>query len=314
MKEYKDILVEVTSKCMIGCEFCYHHFGLDGKDLSLEDYMAIISYIKENRISSVSLTGGDVFMNPFLAEIVAITENEGLMVTLLANAKSNQSKIIKWINSGRRINLTFSDFSEESRRFVYKLLSNCESTKKIYFVITYMNQSFEEVHAFINLLNGFNIMPEVNMSFLDESTYMFRENLANVLEKLILLTLQGQIKIISEYVTATIRDYVNEKVMFRCSLNKRLKIDIDGNLFPCPFLYKREHAIRNVINGDNLKNIVTVEHIINKRKKSSCGQCERFDSCLGGCPLGYFYGALFNGQHCFLYNVAVKTIEMLMKE
>ena len=66
MKKYKDILVEVTNKCRIECQFCYQHFGMDGEDLSLDDYMIILEFIKTKEIDGVSFTGGDVFMNPFL--------------------------------------------------------------------------------------------------------------------------------------------------------------------------------------------------------------------------------------------------------
>ena len=314
MKKYKDILVEVTNKCRIECQFCYQHFGMDGEDLSLDDYMIILEFIKTKEIDGVSFTGGDVFMNPFLEEIIKKTEEEGLITTLLANAKSDQNKLIKWVNSGRRLNLTFSGLDEIDNQFFHKLISECKRIDKIHFIITYMNQSYEDLCSFICLLNGVGLIPEINMTFLDKSTSIFRNNLANAIEKLIIMTLQGQIKISCEYVTAAIRDYVTGKTEFRCSLNKRLKIDINGNLFACSFLYKKEHAIQNIINEITYEKPVLCENIVEKRRKNfPCNQCKKFELCRGGCPIEYFYGNLFNDQHCFLYNVAFKTIEMLMR-
>ena len=205
MKKYKDILVEVTNKCRIECQFCYQHFGMDGEDLSLDDYMIILEFIKTKEIDGVSFTGGDVFMNPFLEEIIKKTEEEGLITTLLANAKSDQNKLIKWVNSGRRLNLTFSGLDEIDNQFFHKLISECKRIDKIHFIITYMNQSYEDLCSFIYLLNGVGLIPEINMTFLDKSTSIFRNNLANAIEKLIIMTLQGQIKISCEYVTAVPR-------------------------------------------------------------------------------------------------------------
>lgn len=314
MKKHKDILVEVTNKCLIGCQFCYQHFGTDEKDLSVDDYMSILHFIKTQEVDAVSFTGGDVFMNSYLEEIIKRTEKEGLMVTLLANAKSDQNKLIKWINSGRRLNLTFSGLDEKDTQFFYKLISECKKIEKVHFIITYMNQSSENLYSFIRLMNEFDLIPEINMAFLDETTLRFQDDMAKVIEKLIIMTFRGEINISCEYVTAAIRDYVIEKTDFRCSLNKRLKIDINGNLFPCSFLYKNEHALKNIINDITYGEILLTEKIIDERKKNSqCNQCEKFNVCQGGCPIGYFYGELFNTQHCFLYNIAFKTIEMVMK-
>ena len=314
MNKYKDILVEITDKCLIGCQFCYQHFGMDGKDISLDDYMTILRFIKTQGIDVVSLTGGDVFMNPFLKEIVKRTEKEGLIVTLLANARSDPDKLIEWINSGRMLNLTFAGLDERDNQFFHKLISECKRIEKVHFIITYMNQSFEDMCSFIYLMNGVGLVPEINMAFLDKSTVIFQNSMANTIEKLIIMTMQGKIRITCEYVTAAIRDYVTGKTEFRCSLNKRLKIDINGNLFPCSFLYKEEHALQNIINGITYGKTLLCENIVEARRKNSpCNQCEKFDLCRGGCPIGYFYGDLFNAQHCFFYNVAYKTIEMLMK-
>lgn len=314
MNDHKSILIEITNKCLVGCDFCYQHFGYNGENLTIDNYNNILKFVDDNGISEISLTGGDVFLNPFLPEMIRIARASGKSVTLLANANANREDICNWIISGGKINLTFSDFGARSIALVNFLCVECSSIKNVHFVITVMNQSCDELCTFIRFLNAFNITPEVNFAFLNEKTYIFLESMLFTIERLIILTLQGSIKIVSEYVTAAIKDYVNCKSEIRCSLNKKSKIDVYGNLFPCPFLYKKEHALQNIITGEFYRESVACQNIIRLREKfSACGKCKFFEVCKGGCPVEYFYGNLFNEHHCKLIHKSYRTIELLLK-
>lgn len=281
--------------------------------MSLTDYMQILSYLKQCGIKSISLTGGDVFLHPCFNGIVTAAESEQFEITLLVNSKSNHRKIIEWVRTGRKMNLTFSDLSHMSKEFVQTLFTSCDDLKNVHFIITVMDQINSDIISFIHLLNDYKIVPEVNLAFLDYQTASYIDHLESCVQELVFLTLQGEIKVTSEYVTALIADYVRGHATVRCSIHERFKVDLNGNVYLCPFLYKEEHSVYNVFSHQRKNQRVNIEKVFLDRKGSSpCDCCELFDLCLGGCPLCSFYGEKYSKQHCRIIKKALCAIKQIL--
>lgn len=90
--------VEVICTCNFKCEFCIVHSGRLRKRrskamLSLQDFKTILPQLKEFT-TYIEFTGGEPLLNPELADMIALCNQEGIKTTIATNANLlTQNKI-----------------------------------------------------------------------------------------------------------------------------------------------------------------------------------------------------------------------------
>ncbi len=71
------VLVEVTSRCNLGCPVCFAHSGEAGSDVPLDDLRAIFRRLVDDGRTFVQLSGGEPTVRDDLPEIVAAARDAG---------------------------------------------------------------------------------------------------------------------------------------------------------------------------------------------------------------------------------------------
>lgn len=79
-----EVIIELTKKCNLNCDFCYHTTNEDIK-LSKEDVFKVLDDTKNSEIKAVRFTGGEPFLRDDLDEILTYAKKLELYVILNTN-------------------------------------------------------------------------------------------------------------------------------------------------------------------------------------------------------------------------------------
>ena len=84
---HRKALVQITEWCNLHCAHCFVSAGRYGDTMSLESIRDIlVPRLKECRVVSVTLTGGEPFAHQDIIEIVSLYKGAGMKVGICTNA------------------------------------------------------------------------------------------------------------------------------------------------------------------------------------------------------------------------------------
>jgi MoaA/NifB/PqqE/SkfB family radical SAM enzyme len=79
------VLLELTYRCNLDCFFCYNDLELEGRALSLGDYLALLDDLAEMQVMELTLSGGEPLAHPHFWEIGARARDLGFLVKVKSN-------------------------------------------------------------------------------------------------------------------------------------------------------------------------------------------------------------------------------------
>lgn len=78
--------IEVTNKCNLKCKHCYLEASPEKKKmLSLEKFKKVLHELEENMVVNIEFTGGELFVNPEIYEILKLAYQKFTIVGILTN-------------------------------------------------------------------------------------------------------------------------------------------------------------------------------------------------------------------------------------
>jgi MoaA/NifB/PqqE/SkfB family radical SAM enzyme len=80
------VLMELTYRCNLACEFCYNDLSQSGRLLKLEDYTRVIDELAELGVLNITLSGGEPMLHPNFFAIGAHARKKRFGVTIKTNA------------------------------------------------------------------------------------------------------------------------------------------------------------------------------------------------------------------------------------
>jgi len=103
----REIMLEVTDKCNLNCNFCFNKLRINqrgiAEDLSTENIKKIIDKISTFAVKIVRFTGGEPLLRKDIFELMEYAYEKGLKVWLNTNAtlitKGNVCKIVKYVDN-----------------------------------------------------------------------------------------------------------------------------------------------------------------------------------------------------------------------
>ncbi len=83
----KKCLIQLTERCNLHCEHCFVSAESGGDEIDFEKIERnILPQLKKNRVTKVTLTGGEPFAYSRLAEVVSLLSGQGISVGICTNA------------------------------------------------------------------------------------------------------------------------------------------------------------------------------------------------------------------------------------
>jgi len=311
---HRKALLQITERCNLHCAHCFISAGNYGDTMPIEIIRnVVIAKLKNCRVTSVTLTGGEPFVHPDIIKIVYLLKNNNIKVGICTNGISiNQNQMETLAKIGNvHLNVSLDGFRPESHG---KFRGDKTSFKKTIKTIRHLNQ--------YRLLQGLLVTPnnlaEINeyaelceFAIQNNATYVLMNPLSSmgrgvkVQEKLKASDEKmRQIKKItspfSDRVQIVYIRFPNDQKLplISCETGNIIYVFVHGELTICPYLVFAARTPQSLYNSEEfiVGNIFKNADIADKldaykfRERyhfgdnSICKSCSLNFQCGKGCP------------------------------
>ncbi|MBU90188.1 hypothetical protein CMO94_01495 [Candidatus Woesearchaeota archaeon] len=287
-----EIVIEVTRKCNLSCDFCFNKQGENiSGELDKKTIFNILEKISEQGIKAVRFSGGEPFLRKDLGELLRKAKSLGLYVILNTNGLLIKEKEFDYFND---IDLVLFSFHETDKySTIKKLLKSLEDYNTQIMFGTIMNKdNISNLKTFYELISKIEEKKEFQWALL---RHVPNENNNDPISK---KDIQELYKGVMEYNEKFGMDIKIVNSMPFCAIkedlasickggdfdsgNTRLVIDCTGN-------YKTDYRSTKQLGNIHNKSILEVwnsQEVKDIRKfkkiKDECKECYHLEKCKGG--------------------------------
>ncbi len=93
------VLLELTYACNLDCSFCYNDLALEGQELSLAQYRALLDELASLSVLNLTLSGGEPLAHPHFYEIGGYARKLGFVVRLKSNGHALKESVARRIQN-----------------------------------------------------------------------------------------------------------------------------------------------------------------------------------------------------------------------
>lgn len=316
---FHSVALEITRACNLQCRHCYLAAGEPGsRELTTDELDGVIRQVKAAGGTSVSIGGGEPLMRPDWRHLVDTALSLDLLVALGTNGTLiDQALATELAALPIKIQLSLDGAtaavhdanrgpgSGTLTRHAIDLLKAAGKGDDLVIAFTPTRLNRHEIEPFLDLMEQLEIrvvqFPPLSCSGRARRNWEALE-LADA-ERLALWRtlssrqprLEGRMDLLADCFTLAID---RPGVPYRCNIGSQLRMDPDGNLYPCQCFHSgarfrlgnvRELTIAEVVRGGRLRAIIDgclarPEHI------PACAQCRWINLCGAGC-MGNAYEA-----------------------
>lgn len=90
------VLLDITSRCNLGCAYCYNRSGCAGSlDMDRDMVLRIAKELVEMKVFSVCVCGGEPTLHPSFLEVIRYLREHGVLVASITNGYDLDEEIIR---------------------------------------------------------------------------------------------------------------------------------------------------------------------------------------------------------------------------
>lgn len=320
------IYIEITTDCNLRCAHCFGMFGdVEKIELPYKKIMDIIEEAYNLNVKNIILSGGEpvlhkdfikickkilscklnlviatngTIINDELLDLLEQYENISIQVSL-EGVDTNTHDALRGCGT---FNRTIKNIEELCKRGFNSRISisttifkdNCNKIKDI--LDWCLSKNISKI-AFKKMINSGRASANCNNINIQNGYEFFIKELSEITKKYKdIIKIDGS----PNENSFKLDNIIN--INYPCTLGENVKIDANGNVFPCQLLSDAQFSIGNIFTenlndvykGDKLKNIIDIsKERINKIKK--CNSCTFLHFCWGGCMAQSYneYGTLY---------------------
>lgn len=131
--------IEVTDKCNLRCKHCYLEASCEKSNmLSLDNFKKILSELEKNMVVNVEFTGGELFINPDIYEILSLAYQKFTIIGLLTNGTILADNVLELLAENKdrtvvsvSIDSTSCDIHDRFRGVAGSFHRTCENVKRM---------------------------------------------------------------------------------------------------------------------------------------------------------------------------------------
>lgn len=131
--------IEVTDKCNLKCKHCYLEASPEkSRMLTLEKFKRILNELEENMVVNAEFTGGELFINPDIYEILELAYQKFTIIGILTNGTILKDDILELLIKNRSrtvvnvsIDSTDSNIHDQFRGIPGSFVKTCKNIKRM---------------------------------------------------------------------------------------------------------------------------------------------------------------------------------------
>lgn len=295
--------IRITNKCRFNCKDCFVNKG--SEEMNYDNFLKIFQKLPQKPYY-VYLTGGDPFLNKDIFKMIDYLFRKNIKINIHTTGVIDKKIYEQLLFNIKKINNlqisidSISNFNKiRFNKFVFDPIKEIEKFVKIFkkhidlkvnFVLRDENKDdiyevvdFCEYHG-INILSISPLIDKKNTFFDKLNMEYYYEIIKYISGKSVRLTSEPFCHPMSlNYKFLKNEDDVER---FYCPAGKtECEIDVNGDVYLCPFLYFKALKSGNILHDDFSKiwnsNNVLGRLTWSKRKK--CINCKIYEKCGGGC-------------------------------
>ncbi len=308
--QLEEIRIEITQNCNLNCKYCYVNTitKSTGKEISFEEIKNVINEALTQGLKTVSLTGGEPFLNyELIKEVILFASKKGLKTGILTNATLTTKEKIEEL---KKCGLTWIRISlDGSNEDINSLCRDKTNFKNITETIKHSKEIglYTMVRATANNKNKDDLKKlielaiKLNVDRIDIQP-LYPTGTKEIDEEFILLTkdhkrvagglldfrrrIKNPIKIILYYnwFEFLLPEYKGEPVYMSSCGRSFLFIDAFGSIKTCGPNSKILGNIRKDKIIDVWINSSFLKQLRKNERYELCKSCDKFDLCLNSCP------------------------------
>lgn len=311
MNKLKSMYIEITSKCNMNCPYCYNDSKCKGTFLNKEYVLDLINQCHNNKISEITISGGEPFLHPDIMDFIKYANNKQIHVRIISNLSTIKSETaIEILKHGNYFQLTLDSTDENENdsirgkgcyKKIIKLLEDAKNNNLSKNIVLRMNLSkknVDKIHSFIDLSIFYGIK-HVSISFIANCgrghNYEHAFSYQNTLPQMV--KIMEDLKTLSFKLKETLDISYNDLEKQRsCPLFNlgdieiNPRIDPNGDVFFCGYFFGKENILGNISNNSvneiiNSTKFYSFKEKVQKRKQNNkCEICAFNKICSCGCP------------------------------
>lgn len=305
------VQIELTRNCNQNCPFCFSRCGTGAvfKDLSLENWKTVIDKVRELGVREIHLSGGEVTLYPWIAQLLRYIKSLNLRVHLNTNGQISLKDIGPLIDE-----VVFSVHGTE--KIHNEIVGKSDSFKLLLNNIIYCNEMDIPISLNMviikknrnNLRNLYEFFEKAYSISSYSFTYAVKSNNGSDLNDCFVELTEEELKQYFAFLDTIKRNRLvlkhslsalyhfdlneqNELPMPICAGGKdKLVIKYDGSVYPCSFFQNSDYYCGNILKEDpieiwkNGKGFVKFRDLVyDERLPRKCVSCKKMSKCFGGC-------------------------------
>lgn len=304
------LFLEITYRCPLRCKHCYYRESLNQIDLPFEDIRKIIYGFRQINGRKIKISGGEPTLHPNFIEIIQLCQQLDMQVTVL----SNMTQEANWIDIVKYDNMVTIQTSLDSyKKCLHDEIRGRGSFTRTVGNIRYIRERRPDIQIRLACMiwksnistmhNYFDFGASLGVNTFHLSyfkpvpytTHVSKASNKKIFEFEKWLFNEHILK--SKYtVSGSISQWVKNSLIHPCertvcTLINQIKVDPNGNVFPCPQLSDEKSIIMksSSLNFetilDDISNHQFVHDYLDRAKKFpySCRECLWRFFCKGGC-------------------------------
>lgn len=292
-----DIHIDITSRCSVGCSYCYQNCGSNPSDLPLDIAKLVIDQAKSLGGARIALSGGDPLLYPYFKEIVKyVYDKEMVLTAVFTNGDHNLellNHIPKYTNIIASYNPSLNDhtsldaikkISHKYRMTVNTLTKNGNELDSIYAELLKIKIFRWRVGIVRPVGRGKALPSETDFDALEKAyTKLFDRYLDDYINKRHKFELQIGFAFQSRFLDAKKIDLY--PINSTCCYYKKESMTVkwDGSVTPCSMDFTKVGSANNL--KDAWNNMKSSYRSIVASTISGCSKCELIRMCNGGCRI-----------------------------
>lgn len=313
---------KITNMCQFRCTYCFAH--KDDRNISLDTIKKVINDL-DQKPYEVYLTGGDPLLHPDINEIIQLFHKCGIQLKIQTTGITSEENIFLLNNNLDKISSiqisidSISQFKDIRKcnitnplAEIKHFISSISSTEKIIVNTVVSKYNYSDLIEILDFCYSLGLHKIRFSPIFTTNSHLFLldDELVDIFYETVKYLNDKNMQLIdtpfSHPWSLRLLENISSNRLFCPACKTEIEIDVDGNVYPCPFLHDKTHKLGNIYH-DNINTIWLKGQSLplSKTKWTNnklCNKCKNYENCGGGCYANAYVNHTDYDVRCIIHD------------